>query len=439
MPNQSQPNPPKEAKPKKTSLLAILILIAVLLGAIIIAGYCYFIPEDKENKNVGQTLTNVNSNQNSSLVEDISDWQNYTNFTYHFTIKCPRDYFLEEKEKSYTFKKIFPFEAGGYLNPIHYVRVAIFDNKDTGYNKTIYDWAVSGFPENSKPAGYNFVEEKTVGENKYRIYSVASGVDTVKEYFLVKNSLIYSLYHSCLGNCEISQGTNIITTFKFIDETDVWETYNNNDINISFEYPKSWGPVVVNQDDETQWGAGKETRVNSTSRTNSFGGQFQIIYATLDYAPGRENWQGEIMSEYEKNEGIKNICQEGKLTEFSGSQNFDVRDCHTKQVSGKWQTEFTTRMDSLGGTDVLHFVKMLVFQTDNPEYPAGVLALFLPDSNNIQFVGINNDPGVNGYSAQDLTNLDRVYQSFISRTADAETLKYLDEFARVVSSFQYTK
>ncbi|MFA5069963.1 MAG: hypothetical protein WC528_01660 [Patescibacteria group bacterium] len=64
MPNQPQINPPKEKRPQKTSLLAILILVAVLLGAIIVAGYFYFVPADRENKNASQAAENSNINVN---------------------------------------------------------------------------------------------------------------------------------------------------------------------------------------------------------------------------------------------------------------------------------------------------------------------------------------------------------------------------------------
>jgi len=235
------------------------------------------------------------------------------------------------------------------------------------------------------------------------------------------------------GNANTNSSTN---TNASIIETKDWKTYTNNDINISFEYPSSLGPVSVKEDDEIQWGAGKGVRV-STGEPNSWGGEIQLLYATVDYAPGREIWQGEVMSRFDKEKGLENICNEG--IEKSWSSGTDVRYCTVKKVNGKWQAEYFTRIDALGGTGVIYFVKMFTFQTFSQQYPVGALALYLPDSNNIEFTGNKGDPGTNGYSQQDFDNLDRVYKTFKDRKADPKTNELLKQFDEIVSSFQYIK
>jgi hypothetical protein len=239
MTNQPQSNPAITSKPKKTNLLAILILIVILLGAIIIAGYYYFIPEDRANKNTNQAAVNTNANTNAAA-DETAGWQTYTNSTYNYLIEYPDDYSLEGSGQLVTFKKVFLVETDGYLNSTHYVSVRVLDSNAQNYYKTVYDWAMAGFIEKDNPSGYSFKDMETLGNNNYRVYSVASGMDTVTEYFIIKNNKVYSLYNSCLGNCDIFKGAEISATFQFTDETADWQTYTNTVYSYQTKYPTTY-------------------------------------------------------------------------------------------------------------------------------------------------------------------------------------------------------
>ena len=76
------------------------------------------------------------------------------------------------------------------------------------------EWAKKGFNQ-PFPAGYLNKRTVKLGENEFIVFDVASGVDTVIEYFIITNNIVFRLHDSRLGNSENEMNKDIISTFTF--------------------------------------------------------------------------------------------------------------------------------------------------------------------------------------------------------------------------------
>lgn len=210
-----------------------------------------------------------------------------------------------------------------------------------------------------------------------------------------------------------------------------WQTYTNENLGIQFEYPKSWGATEQNLYGSKEAGEGEGVRVQFAGTTKvSFGKSAEVLYSTADYAPGREVWLGEILSEVDKTIGLGNICTAKGTTKLFLNWVKNIRNCSVEKVNGKWQATFSTQIDSLDGSEVFYLVNVFAFQTKNTTYPVGALAIFFPelaDPNATKTIPVN-----------DTKTLDGIYRSIAEKAADPETNASLREFDHAVSTFQFT-
>lgn len=219
---------------------------------------------------------------------------------------------------------------------------------------------------------------------------------------------------------------------------DSWQEYSNEDLHISFSYPEKWGPPEEFAHDGSDYGEGKMKRIsfNGTGAT-SFNSIFQVLYSTVDYAPGREIWLGEYLSKFDDVTGLKNICTVNIIDIPFISE---VSICSIEQKGGRWQASFVGRIDALGGENVTQFVKVFAFQTNNTEFPVAALVLFLPEVNKDQWVSVEHYPDGGywqGIPTDDTDRIQNVYDVIKNKKADDITNNHLNIFEQILSSFQF--
>ncbi|MFH1367281.1 MAG: hypothetical protein ABIH38_04855 [Patescibacteria group bacterium] len=234
--NQPQINPLTTAKPKKTNWLAILILVAVLIGAIIIAGYYYFIPQDRENKNT------------NSATEETPGFFTYLNEKHDFTLKYPDNW---GPLSPYDFGEVNEYYFGEYEEYsgfiIALISIKIEENKGNlsleqivakeSTNETPFlDLTVNGLPAKQSS---QVTPEDLPEELKNMDWSVA-GVKTT--YFLRDQDIYKFVAYLPAGQENINRVGNVydrmLATFKFTVANNDWLIYENEVYQVS--YPAGW-------------------------------------------------------------------------------------------------------------------------------------------------------------------------------------------------------
>ncbi|MFA5051634.1 MAG: hypothetical protein WC544_01060 [Patescibacteria group bacterium] len=365
------------------------------------------------------TIKNTGSVSNSNAVNqvDVENWQHYTNSEFGYAFNYPQDWAVTLNDNTHATVELNPTSIGYSDKLESQLTVAFATSEDLQSSSKMYVRGIT-------------VKKGT----KYVLY----GQDTVVS-IPYGNYFIEFSWPVTIMDDSIQQA--IVSTFTFTGEALVKErtttlNYRNDDVNVSFDYPSAWWPVVSSRWYSSGEGGSHIVNFYGSSMT-SFNSRFSLFYNTIDFAPGREGWQGEQLSAYDQDHGLQTYCDQGPTYQWSYGQ--DIRDCTTKQINGKWTVEYLTRLDALGGGGTIYFVKVFAFQTDNPVYPVGVLSVFLPDSNNVQLPNSPTDTEGAVLVPQDVTTVDTAYAKLVNKTADAETNTLLAQFDGVVKTFSYSK
>jgi len=182
--------------------------------------------------NRDQLLKNLDTNTNTSV--STAGWKTYTNSEFDFTLRYPGEYELE---------KLSPKGFGSWLKIVG-VKPATEENylggryefniksitpttgksvNDTSYDKEFTDWVRSDFA-GTAVVGYNDKQVKKVGANTFTVFTVASGMDEVYEYFIKRGDTYLDFYSSNLA-MDGGMGEKILSTLSFQDETADWDSY----------------------------------------------------------------------------------------------------------------------------------------------------------------------------------------------------------------------
>lgn len=213
---------------------------------------------------------------------------------------------------------------------------------------------------------------------------------------------------------------------------DTWEAYTNTDIGVTFEYPKSWGPIVEEIEAGSDGGYG--ARINFSGS----GGDLSLYYNSADFAVGRETFPEESIGLYQSVFGIERLCD----VVTWDYPHFDViRYCTIANIGNRQTGTMLTHINALGGDYIMVFRKLFAFETRSSKYPAGALVLSLPAVNDPHYPANSSYTEAlrwGGYATADVQGVDDVYTSINDRTADSETSTQLEIFDRILSSFQFT-
>lgn len=208
-----------------------------------------------------------------------------------------------------------------------------------------------------------------------------------------------------------------------VSSTDEWATYTNQEIDISFSYPKKWGEPKTQLEDLSQNGEGKSVQIDfPAQRATSFGGLLQLQYSSTDFGPGREIWYGEAFSGVAVKKSFDTVCSWSKDDFFLSP----IDQCSVAIKDSHQTAMFISRIDALGGEEVLDFVKTFAFTTDNTEYPAATLSLFLPELTR------------GSVSTFDTENLATLVNNIDAKNLDAISNNHLEVFDKILSSFTFT-
>ncbi len=183
------------------------------------------------------------------------DWKTYTNTKYTYSIKYPDTYVQSGTDQRIMLVHKVAAPPDNYLGgQTHAVTINVDDGVNTkGFTKSElewFDWAKKGFSE-PYPAGFLNKRQETINGQVWTLFTVASGQDSLTDYFMVKNGIVYELQDDRLGNTTDATNKDIIATFTF-DETLGWKTYTNTKYGYSIQYPQDWKITIEFGEDSIQ-------------------------------------------------------------------------------------------------------------------------------------------------------------------------------------------
>lgn len=174
----------------------------------------------------------------SEVMNDTTGWQTYRNEEFGFEVKYPNFYSIDEIEKGLIKFEYIQEPSKNYIyGGRNSITITVFENGQT------YDWAIKGFQEPFLEARIN-KETLNINGNNFVKFLVASGMDNVYEYFILKNKKLFSIYTSVLVYDKEDINNKILSTFKFIEstsqiDTSNWKTYRNEEFGFEVKYPES--------------------------------------------------------------------------------------------------------------------------------------------------------------------------------------------------------
>lgn len=253
----TQPTIVEEQTIKPSKLLVYLLFILIILGLASWAGVYL----KKESINEVQ------------IVNETDNWKTYRNEVLGIEFKYPSGWKInDENINSYHIISISPSDA-----------VNIFRNgKDLGIDGAIsvyvYDdqgLDIDKFVEDS--LDLYFISKKDVVVDGINSVEAINGSEygfSGKHVYIPKNNKVFMIGGGA-DNMREDVFYKILSTFKFIDKTDIsnWKTYNNKDLGISFKYPNDWVAV--------EWGLltiDKDYVPNPQRQPHNFTGFCKIVF-----------------------------------------------------------------------------------------------------------------------------------------------------------------
>jgi len=218
-------------------------LIGGIIGSLFILGV--FVWKEVEKYNYLHTINNkiiqiINTKDDKVIEEDkgVGIWQTYTNKELGFTVKYPQYYSISESDKGVYLETIYEkpkdveiFMGGGASvnisfatdenNSGPYFTDSFIEENPSLKDFSYYTWAKKGFLEDSeayKILAFFGKETININGNVFTVFNLASGMDSVKEYFLFKDGVLINITDNRLGGSTQELNEKIISTFKFLEK-----------------------------------------------------------------------------------------------------------------------------------------------------------------------------------------------------------------------------
>lgn len=183
---------------------------------------------------------------NVPTAENVSDWQNYTSSKFKFSFSYPTGW---EKEEQINNASLLNLAFSEKSAPVF--RVKIFENLSKMDSKNLNLLSVKDYLDKYSTDSsfvYKDISETKIDKldaYKASLGAVGSSGDTVYLVRLPNNQIVTFRFFAGVSETEI-QG--IIKSIKF-DSTNMSlvKTYSNSDLKFSFDYPKVWKEIEINQ------------------------------------------------------------------------------------------------------------------------------------------------------------------------------------------------
>jgi hypothetical protein len=275
---------------KTSTGLIVIFAAAVLFVGGALTYFYYNDPNSYINSVDATTVANTNAN---STVDETSDWKTYSNDTYGFSFKYPKEW--ESTKKEETIEKSLGESSNDLLLKVSFydpnmkakidcannefqkwssatptqtecqpILSALTSEEKTKYTgprspenvyarvyknpagKSLSDWLTSTFKKpNTELENYSIGEEIELGGEKGYFSSIGCCASVDRNYVIEANGYIISLgsnyFESSIKDTEMPVNfAKVAETFKIIDLTASWKTYTNDAYGFSFKYPREY-------------------------------------------------------------------------------------------------------------------------------------------------------------------------------------------------------
>jgi len=176
-----------------------------------------------------QSIENAYWTKTIPQKDTLAGWKTYTNTEYGFEIKIPTDWSSEEFVGQISF-----------FSPE--MQAAMSENQTNCANKTgnchtEYDFSDILFTNSFYAKDAINTSTQTINDIEFLRYEIMGAMMEGINYKTENNDKIYNFEAI---NSDEDLLRQILSTFKFIDETAEWKIYTNEDYGFEFEHPNNW-------------------------------------------------------------------------------------------------------------------------------------------------------------------------------------------------------
>lgn len=203
------------------SLAPILTLgfIAALLIAAMSYGYVKYIKPKNDNKNTNQVAVNSNT-----TAEETKDWQTYVNDAFRYSLKYPLDWVVDEADPRNVIIKNTADKTDNFLTiKVESGDPAVGNLADLDSEACEHTSVLIGGHNSNKSSCFLYSKEATI-----YTYYLNLGIDRYSLSYRGNQTSLVPIYEQ------------IVSTFKFTDETAGWQTYANNTYGYQIKFPKTY-------------------------------------------------------------------------------------------------------------------------------------------------------------------------------------------------------
>lgn len=236
------------------ALIIVVATIALAIGAVAVFAYQKYTVSHQDQTKDEIPLSSPSTNN----IDPTANWKTYTNKKYQITFKYPSEFFIAE-DNSVNYVSFFLSED----EKNKFVKDCFSGNNHTG---CISDDLNIGFDIFQKPKNKTleeFIRSRPHNDPDFKSLSPTkidnfpgmqmrniSGSEGNYNFYLDRNKDIFYLYASSFKNPQKNLQTfdQILSTFKFTEETANWRTYTNPQNTFSLKLPPGWAMKSTQSD-----------------------------------------------------------------------------------------------------------------------------------------------------------------------------------------------
>ena len=302
--------PQEEPKSHKKLIITIVIALLIIIGGAV--AWYFFYAQGKitalyETEPKLQVPVPSAEDVDKMVIDDITDtseWITYRSEVNGFEISYPAEWEAkthEGNQRGYILSLLDPENPGnpGYANELTIQRNDEITDYVTGNFETFDEFIVVG--EHT----HQIISPTTI-DGKKAVELIFGGNGAAYGIFIESNGIYALVFEKAWDKTKLSAtAQKVLSTLKFIQTKDL-QTYNNDELKISFNYPNEWGQLV--QKDEPDHIA---LQVNNRIFLGTDNGEDSL---------GRGGYWGDPANLIVNQEYINNFCNDKSDCEIKTNQ-----------------------------------------------------------------------------------------------------------------------